>query len=110
MTTVKIGMCDGYSSVTKGNGITEHFVLMVADQQDQYGRTVEVTTGIKIGKRHMEQGMDKLYSNLKGKQIAVPVFPSVWKSKAGNVGYDYFLADDGKPLTLVKPTPVSAAS
>lgn len=110
MTTAIIGLCDGYFSKTKDNGITEHRVLLVTEGKDEYGRPTEITTGIKIGKRHLEQGMDKFYANLKGKQIAVPVFPSVWKSKAGNVGYDWFLADDGKPLNLVRATPVAAAS
>lgn len=107
---IKLGLCKGISTKDKGNGIVETYVLVVSEGRDEYGQVVDVTTGIRIGKSHLEAGVDRIYQNYAGKQVAVPFFPKPWKSKAGNVGLERWLAGDGKPVNIQVPTPVRAAS
>lgn len=106
---VKIGLCRGTSTKEKplpsGDVIKEHYVLIVSEGKDEFGQSVDITTGIRIGKGHYEAGIARLYDNLKDKQIAVPFFPKAWKAKSGTVGLEYWLGGEGKPLNLAPAPP-----
>lgn len=106
---VKIGLCQGTSSKTRGN-FEEHYVLVSNEEPDEFGRTVEVTTGIRLSKKQLDSGIRDLYDNLKGKQVCIPVYNRPWKSAAGNVGMDTWLSQDGKPIPLVSQGQLKAAS
>lgn len=108
---LKVGLCKGVSTKTKDNGIVETYILVVSEGKDEFGQLVDVTTGIRVGKSHVDNGTTRIYDQLKDKQIAVPFFAKAWKSKAGNVGLERWLAGDGKPVPLeVRKPAVQAAS
>lgn len=109
---VKIGLCQGTSEKTSPNGYKEEFVLVSNDQPDEFGRMVEVTTGIRLSKAQLENGIRDFYDTLKGKQVCVPVYNRTWKSKAGAVGMETWLSNEngGKPVPLVSQGQLKAAS
>lgn len=109
---VKIGLCKGTSMKVSQGGYEEVFVLVAAEKQDQYGQMVEETTGIRLSKNQLEDGIRDFYDTLKGKQVCVPVYTRPWKSKAGAVGQDTWLSNEngGKPIPLVSAAQLKAAS
>lgn len=107
---LKFGVCKGTSSKEKGNGIVEHYILVVSEGKDEYGQTVDVTTGIRVGKAHQDQGIMKIWDQFIDKQVAVPFFVKAWKSKAGNVGLERWLTGEGKPIALEVKKQLQAAS
>jgi hypothetical protein len=106
---LKFGICKGTSVKEKGNGIIEHYILVVSEGKDEFGQTVDVTTGIRIGKAHMEAGVGRIWDQFIDKQVAVPFFAKAWKSKAGNVGLERWLTGEGKPIALEIKKPPQAA-
>lgn len=109
------GLCHGYHAETRQFGeksFTDHLLLLEVEQLNQYGITENKTVKVKIGKGLMEQGIQHIWNQNKGKAVSVPVFVSAWASKAGNAGYDLYLSGDGKPVPLQLATakPVAAAS
>lgn len=114
-----IGLCQGYHSAPKDirgpNGpttIVEHSILITVQEPNKYGMVDEKIKEVRLSKKHMDAGIDKLWNQLRDKQVSVPVFVQTWASSKGNSGYDFWLSGDGKPLALqqVKPAPVAAAS
>lgn len=51
----------------------------------------------------MDQGIQHIWNQNKGKTVSVPVFVSAWASKAGNAGFDLYLSGDGKPVPCSLP-------
>ncbi|MCY1376483.1 hypothetical protein D9M68_483610 [compost metagenome] len=114
MSLVLIGLCHGYNSNTRTVGdktFTDHQVLVEVEQLNQFNIPEVKTIAVKLSKKHMDAGLNNVWNQLKGKQVAAPVFVGAWASKAGNAGFDLWLSGDGKPvnLQLVKQ-PVAAAS
>ncbi|WP_236176019.1 DNA-binding protein [Pseudomonas pseudonitroreducens] len=109
---VKIGLCKGTSEKTSPNGFVEVFVLVVSEQEDQFGQMAEVTTGVRLSKNQLEKGLRDFYDTLKGKQVCVPVYNRPWKASSGAVGMDMWLSNDngGKPIPLVTQGQLKAAS
>jgi hypothetical protein len=108
-----IGLCRGFHTHTRTvgqNQFTDNSVLVEVEQPNQYGLVEVKTIAVKLSKRHMEQGMNNLWNQHNGKQVAVPVFVTAWASKAGNAGFDYWLSGDGKALNVLLKQPVAAAS
>lgn len=69
---LQIGLCKGVTSNEKSNGIIEHFLVLTAEQKDQFGQDVEVSVGIKLSKRQLDGGIENAYKQFVGKQVAVP--------------------------------------
>lgn len=106
---LKYGICKGTSQKAKNNGeIIEHYVLIVSEGRDEFGQTVDVTTGIRLSKRQMEAGVNRMYDQLKDKHVAVPFFVKQWKAKSGATGLEYWLDGEGRPVNL-QPKPVQNA-
>ena len=113
MSLVLLGLCHGYHSNQRTvgqNQFTDHVVLVEVEQLNQFGIPEVKTVQVKLSKKHMEQGLNNAWNQLKGKTVSVPVFVGAWASKAGNPGYDLWLAGDGKPLNIQAVKPVAAAS
>jgi hypothetical protein len=113
MALVLLGLCHGYNSNQRQVGdksFTDHQILVEVEQLNQYGIPEVKTIAVKLSKKHMEQGLNNAWNQLKGKTVSVPVFVGAWASKAGNAGYDLWLAGDGKPLNIQAIKPVAAAS
>ncbi|WP_417842193.1 DNA-binding protein [Terasakiella sp.] len=99
-----LGMCDGVFVKTKevrgrdGSNvqIKEHYVLIQVEEQNQYDRVEVKTREVRMAKKHIDSGIDRLYDALKGKPVAVPVYVQAWASRAGNAGFDLWLSGDGK--------------
>lgn len=115
MSLVLLGLCHGFYSNNRTvgqNTFTDNVVLVEVEQVNQFGINENKTVQVMLSKKQMEQGLNNVWNQLKGKTVAVPVFVSSWASKSGSsVGYDLRLSGDGKPLNLqlAKP-PVQAAS
>lgn len=108
---LQIGLCKGVTSNEKTNGIIEHFLVVTAEQKDQFGQDVEVSIGLKVSKRQLDSGIENAYKPYIGKQVAVPVYAKAWKSKAGtSFGLDLWLSGDGLPVPVSRTQPVRAAS
>lgn len=113
MSLLLLGLCHGFHTKPRQvgtNTFTDNQVLIEVEQINQYGIPEVKTVVVKLSKAHMEQGMNHLWDQQKGKTVAVPVFVAPWASKAGNAGFDLFLAGDGKPEQLQRLQPVKAAS
>ncbi|MCY1279467.1 hypothetical protein D9M68_328010 [compost metagenome] len=117
MSLILIGLCHGFHTHTRefnGNKFVDNQVLVEIEQQNQYGIAEVKTVAVKVSKKHMEQGINHLWDQLKGKTVAVPVFVAPWASKSGNTGFDLILSGDGKPEQIqriqTKPAAVAAAS
>lgn len=113
MSLVLLGLCHGFHSNTRqfnGNTFVDNQVLVEVEQTNRYGIAEVKTVPVKISKAHMEQGIQHLWDQQKGKTVAVPVFVAPWASKSGNAGFDFILAGDGKPEQLQRLQPVKAAS
>lgn len=103
MSLVLLGLCHGYNCNTRQvgqNTFTDHQVLIEVEQINQFGIPEVKTVAVKLSKKHMEQGLNNVWNQLKGKGVSIPVFVGAWASKAGNAGYDLWLSGDGKPLNL----------
>ncbi|NMZ77619.1 hypothetical protein HBO32_31545 [Pseudomonas nitroreducens] len=107
MSLVLIGLCQGYYSETRNvntaNGptqIVEHSLLVQVEQPNKFGMTEERVVQVRLSKRHMDGGLNKVWDQNKGKPICMPVFVQTWASKAGNSGFDYWLSGDGMPINL----------
>jgi len=114
MSLVLLGLCHGFHTNTRtvgANTFVDNQVLVEVEQLNQYGIAEVKTIAVKLSKKHVEQGMGNVWNQYKGKTVAVPVFIGAWASKAGNAGFDHWLAGDGKPMNVqaIKP-PVAAAS
>lgn len=111
---VLLGLCHGFNAHTRQHGqntFTDNNVLVEVEQLNQYGLPEVKTVAVKLSKKHMEQGFNNVWDQLKGKQVAIPVFVGAWASKAGNAGHDLWLAGDGKPMNIQQvKEPVRAAS
>lgn len=108
---LQIGLCKGVTSNEKNNGIIEHFLVLTAEQKDQFGQDVEVSVGIKISKRQLDGGIENAYKQFVGKQVAVPVYYKGWKSKTSAAfGVDLWASGDGLPVPIQRVQPVRAAS
>ncbi|AOE85555.1 DNA-binding protein [Pseudomonas sp. TCU-HL1] len=107
MSLVQIGLCHGFNSSTRTvgqNQFTDNQILLEVEDVNRYGIAERKTVVVKISKALMEKGINHVWDQLKGKQVAVPVFVATWASKSGNAGHDLFLSGDGKPLNLqLKP-------
>ncbi|WP_347506592.1 DNA-binding protein [Pseudomonas anguilliseptica] len=113
MSLVLIGLCHGFNSNTRtfnGNTFVDNQVLVEVENQNQYGIPEVKTIAVKVSKKHMEQGLNNVWNQFKGKQVSVPVFVNAWASKAGNAGYDLILSGDGKPLNVQLVKAVQQAS
>ncbi|MDG9858487.1 hypothetical protein N7403_31945 [Pseudomonas nitroreducens] len=113
MSLVLLGLCHGFHSNKRefnGNTFIDNQVLIEIEQTNRYGIAEVKTVAVKLSKAHIEQGIQHLWDQQKGKTVAVPVFVSPWASKAGNAGYDLILSGDGKPEQLQRVQPVKAAS
>lgn len=114
MSLVLIGLCHGYTTNVKTfgeNSFTDHLILVEVEQTSQYGTAEVKTIPVKISKRLMDQGIQHVWNQYKGKPVSVPVFVAPWASKAGNAGFDFQLAADGKPVNVqLAPPAVKAAS
>lgn len=100
---VLTGICRGHSSKTKPNNIVEDYILVEHERIGEFGQIEVVTSGVRLSKSAMSSGVVAVYNAMKDKTVCVPVYVSVWKSKAGNVGYDYWLSlndNQGKPVPL----------
>ena len=110
---VLIGLCHGYHSNIRTvgqNSYTDHLLLLEVEQVNQFGIAENKTIQVKLSKKHMEQGVNNVWNQLKGKQVSCPVFVSAWSSKSGNAGFDFWLSGDGKPVNVQLAKPVQAAS
>lgn len=114
MSLVLLGLCHGFHTHTRIHGqntFVDNQILVEIEQQNQYGIPEVKTVAVKVSKKHMEQGINHLWDQLKGKTVSVPVFVAPWSSKAGNAGYDLILSGDGKPEQVQRiPAPVKQAS
>ncbi|MGE9763346.1 DNA-binding protein [Pseudomonas sp. PDM20] len=106
---VKIGLCNGTSEKTSNNGFVEHYVLVVNDEPDQFGQLAQKTTGIRLSKAQLDNGVRDFYDTLKGKQVCVPVYNRMWNN---GKGMDTWLSNENgcKPLPLVAQGQLKAAS
>jgi hypothetical protein len=110
---IQMGLCKGVTSNEKTNGIIEHFLVLTAEQKDQYGQDVEVSVGIKVSKRQLDAGIENAYKPHVGKQVAVPVYAKAWKSKSSAAfGMDIWLSGDGLPVPIqrLQTRPAAVAS
>jgi len=110
---VLLGLCHGFNSNTRqigSNTFTDNQVLIEVEQLNQYGIPEVKTVAVKLSKKHMEAGLNNSWNQMKGKNVSIPVFVGAWASKAGNAGFDYWLAGDGKALNVQLVKPVQAAS
>lgn len=113
MSLVLLGLCHGFHTNTRQMGtnvFVDNSVLIEVEQQNQFGIAEVKTVQVKLSKKHMEQGIEKLWHQFKGKTVSVPVFVGAWASKAGNAGFDLWLSGDGKPMNVQQIKPVQAAS
>jgi hypothetical protein len=113
MSLALLGLCHGYQTINRqvgDNSFTDHVVLVEVEQINQFGITEVKTEKVKLSKKHMELGLNNAWNQLKGKPVSIPVFVGAWASRAGNAGFDLWLAGDGKPLNLQAVKPVAAAS
>ena len=112
MSLVLLGLCHGYNENTRTvgqNQFTDKQVLIEVEQVNQFGIAEVKTIPVKLSKRHVEAGIQHMWDQMKGKQVAVPVFVGAWASKAGNAGFDLWMSGEGKPLNIQQVTPVKAA-
>lgn len=114
---VIMGLCKGHFAKNKtvrgANGeqtITEHSILLEVTEQSRYGMEETKIKEVRLSKNHMSLGMEKLYDQLKEKQVSVPVFVQTWASKSNNSGHDLWLSGEGRPLNLQLVKSVAAAS
>lgn len=113
MSLVLLGLCHGFHTKSRqfnDNTFVDNQILIEVEQLNQYGIAEVKTVVVKLSKAHMEQGIQHLWDQHKGKTVAVPVFVSPWASKAGNAGFDLILSGDGKPEQLQRVQSVKAAS
>jgi hypothetical protein len=114
MSLALLGLCHGYHSNQRTvgqNQFTDHVVLVEVEQLNQFGIPEVKTVQVKLSKKHMEQGLNNVWNQLKGKTVSVPVFVGAWASKAGNAGFDLRLSGDGKPMNLqLASKPVAASA
>ncbi len=105
------GLCHGYNSNTRTigpNQFTDHQVLIEVSDLNQYGIPEVKTVAVKLSKKHMEEGYNNAWNQQKGKTVSIPVRVGAWASKAGNAGYDFWLAGDGKPVPFQLATAPAA--
>ena len=114
MSLVLLGLCHGYHTNVRTFGdknYTDQVILVEVEQINQFGIAENRTIQVKLSKKHLEQGVNNVWNQLKGKPVSVPVFVSAWASKGGNAGFDLWLSGDGKPLNFqLANKPVAAAS
>ena len=112
MSLVLLGLCHGFHQHKRtvgNNEFTDNQVLIEVEQVNQFGIPEVKTVAVKLSKRHVEGGVQHLWGQMKGKQVAVPVFVGPWASKAGNAGFDLWLSGEGKPLNIQQVQPVNKA-
>lgn len=105
------GLCHGFHTDNRTvgqNTFTENLILLEVQDTNQYGLPEVKTVKVKLSKKNMDAGLNNVWSQYKGKAVAVPVFVVPWASKAGNAGFDFYLSGDGKPQTPQLPTSKSA--
>lgn len=106
------GLCHGYKANKRtfnGNDFVDHLLLIEVQDQNQFGIPETKTVGIKLSKADIEQGIQHVYDQIKGKPVTAPVRVGAWASKAGNAGFDFWLSGDRKPVNMqigvVTPVP-----
>lgn len=107
------GLCHGYKANQRtvgANQFTDHLLLIEVQDTNQFGIAETKTVGVKLAKADVDQGLQHVYDQYKGKPISVPVRVGPWASKAGNAGYDFWLSGDRKPVQMQLKAPIAAAS
>ncbi|WP_137885730.1 DNA-binding protein [Pseudomonas sp. 2FE] len=107
------GLCHGYKANKRtvgANEFTDHLLLIEVQDTNQFGIPETKTVGIKLAKSDVEQGIQHVYDQFKGKAVSAPVRVGPWASKAGNAGFDYWLSGDRRPVNMQIAKPVQAAS
>lgn len=103
---LQIGLCKGVTvkkkTVTnkeqKQVEIEERYILVTTEGQDQWGQTVDITVGIRVGRNQTH--VEAEYNALLNKPVAVPFFAKAYSSARGNAGLELWLSGDGKPVNL----------
>lgn len=103
-----LGLCKGHHVKTRDmkrpDGteykITEHSVLLQVEQFNQYDMPESKIIAVRMSKSQVDNGVDKIWDQLKERQVSADVYIQAWASKAGNAGYDYWLSSKGHPLNL----------
>lgn len=79
----------------------QHYVGFQAPKPGGFEGEME-TVEVQLSKRQVETGVMATYERVKGQQVVAPFFDIAYVSKAGNVGSNYMLAGDGKPVSQGK--------
>lgn len=107
------GLCHGYKANQRtvgANQFTDHLLLIEVQDTNQFGIAETKTVGVKLSKNDVDQGLQHVYDQYKGKPVSVPVRVGPWASKAGNAGFDFWLSGDRKPVQMQLKAPIAAAS
>lgn len=97
-----VGVIAGYKqnpkSTKDGREFLEHVIGVNVKRNNGFEDGNELVL-VKLDKRHVDAGLGKLYSDLRGTEVAVPVYVRAFPSRAG-AGYEFHLSEDGKPIQM----------